>query len=116
MFKKKLLIFSFFFLFSFDISFSMKRPHICKSPRFRSSETLESFLRNEPVLKLKDNSSLDENEYDECSICSLAGSESDSIECLSCGGRIHISCAMKIKRKFGIDFFLKCLNCDDIKN
>jgi hypothetical protein len=94
----------------------MKRPRICKSPRFRSSETLESFLRNEPVLKLEDNSSLDENEYDKCSICDLVASENDSIECLSCGSRIHITCAIRIKRKFGIDFFLKCLACDDIKN
>lgn len=94
--KKIFFILSFLIIYilNFDALLSMKQHSITKSPKFRTSETLESFIENKV-----------------CWICGLPTKEKDSIECLNCKNRIHISCADKINRKFGINLFLDCLYC-----
>lgn len=107
--KKILFIFSFLIavIFNFDFLLSMKRPPIPRSPRFRTSETLDSFLRGEEVFKKEV----------KCSICGLDAQEEDSIEYLDCGHRVHIYCAYKRFKQLDKDFdVFNCLKCVHLKD
>ena len=88
---------------------------LSRSPRFTSSVALDSILRNggDDLNSREDSSlSIDKETASCCSICGRPAEKEWAIECLICGNLIHISCARKIRDKFGIDLFIRCARCE----